>query len=97
MSGAICNLIARYVASRSTEVTGKVTPQKPLYRTHFRVVGWFCNFVASKNMYIRESGFNSIRVRVCACEYTQTSIKGGYTVTNPKKVTRSTLWQKKKS
>ncbi len=48
-------------------------------------------------MYIRESGFNSIRVRVCECEYTQTSIKGGYTVTNPKKVTRSTLWQKKKS
>ena len=48
-------------------------------------------------MYIRESDFNSIRVRVCACEYTQTSIKGGYTVTNPKKVTRSTLWQKKKS
>lgn len=72
-------------------------PQKPLYRTHFRVIGWFCSFVASKNMYIRESDFNSIRVHVCACEYTQTSIKGGYTVTNPKKVTRSTLWQKKKS
>ena len=57
-----------------------------------------CNLVTSKNIGIyTRAAFHSIRERVCACKYTKTFITGGYTVTTSKKVTRRTLWQKKKS